>query len=354
MPAYKDEKRKSWYCSFYYTDFQGNQKRKVKRGFAKKEEAKEWERNFLVQQQQTSDISFATLCEHYMKDCRARLKLSTCYNRESYIRTHLLPYFAQMAVADITPLTVRNWQNEAISKGYKPSYLRAQHQLLSSILNYAVSYFGLKENPCKKTGPMGKKRADAMDFWTVEEFNAFINVLKLPKKLNIYTMVTVLFWTGMRIGELLALTLEDINTDNNTISITKTYAHYHGKDVIQSPKTESSKRVIDVPKELIDLIVDFADKCDIKPNQRIFEHHNAYLAPELKRICKKNNLKCIRVHDLRHSHASFLINNGFSPVVIKDRLGHENIETTLQTYSHLYPSTKEAVVSAISSAIVSK
>ena len=354
MPAYKDEQRKTWYCSFYYTDFQGNQKRKVKRGFAKKKEAEEYERNFLVQQTQTSDISFNTLCEHYLNDCKVRLKPTSYYIKQIYIDTHFRPYFNDMAVADITPFVVRKWQNEIISKGYKPSYQRTLHQALSAVFNYAVNYFGLKENPCKKTGAIGKKKADAMDFWTVEEFNAFLNVLPLPKRLNIYTMVSVLFWTGMRIGELLALTLEDIDTKNNTITIDKTYRLIKGEAIIQSPKTENSKRVIDIPPQITTLIIDFADKCDTKPGQRIFEHHNSMLGGQLTKICKANGLKQIRVHDLRHSHASFLINNGFSPVVVKERLGHENIETTLQTYSHLYPSTKEDVISAISAAIVSK
>ena len=354
MPAYKDEKRKSWYCSFYYTDFQGNQKRKVKRGFAKKEEAKEWERNFLVQQQQTSDISFATLCEHYLKDCKVRLKPTSYHIKTNIVDKHFLPYFGQMAVADITPLVVRNWQNEVISKGYKPSFQRTLHQALSAVFNYAVKYFGLKENPCVKTGAIGKKKADAMDFWTVEEFNAFIDVLKLPKKQNVYVMVTILFWTGMRIGELLALTLDDIDVTNNTIDINKTYIFQKGQEIIQSPKTENSNRVIDIPKALTDLILDYAQRCGTVKGQRIFEFHNASLGGELRKICKENNLKQIRVHDLRHSHASFLINKGFSPIVIKERLGHDNIETTLQTYSHLYPSTKENVLSAISSEIVSK
>ena len=354
MPAYKDEQRTTWYCSFYYTDFQGNQKRKVKRGFAKKKEAEEFERNFLVQQQQTSDISFDTLCTHYLNDCKVRLKPTSYLQKETYVDTHFKPFFGTMAVADITPFVVRNWQNNIIAKDYKPSYQRVLHQALSAIFNYAVKFFGLKENPCKKAGAIGKKKADAMDYWTVEEFNAFINVLKLPKKLHVYTMTTVLFWTGMRIGELLALTLEDIDTTNNTISISKTYKFQQGKAIIQSPKTENSNRIIDVPPEITALITTFAGKHGIQSNQRIFEHHNSMLGQEINKICEANNLKKIRVHDLRHSHASFLINHGFSPVVVKERLGHDNIETTLQTYSHLYPSTKENVLTAISTAMVSK
>lgn len=354
MPAYKDEQRKTWYCSFYYTDFMGNQKRKVKRGFDRKKDAEEYERNFLVQQTHSSDISFNTLCEHYLNDRKVRLKPTSYAIKETYITTHLKPYFGEMAIADITPFVVRNWQNQIIAKGYKPTYLRTLHQALSATFNYAVNYFGLKENPCHKCGTMGKKKPEGIDFWTLEEFNAFTACLKLPKKLNVYTMVNVLFWTGMRIGELLALTLEDIDTINNTISINKTYFLCKGESIIQPPKTESSNRVIDIPPELTEMIVSFADKCDTKPGQRIFEHHNSMLGQSMNTICKKNNLKQIRVHDLRHSHASFLINNGFSPIVVKERLGHENIETTLQTYSHLYPSTKENVINVISSAMVSK
>ena len=331
MPVYKDEKRKSWYCSFYYTDFHGNQKRKVKRGFAKKKDAEEWERNFLVQQQQTSDISFATLCEHYLKDCKVRLKPTSYHTKANIIDKHFLPFFGSFAVADITPLVVRNWQNDIISKGYKPSFQHSLHQNLSAIFNYATKFFGLKENPCKKTGAIGKRKAESVDFWTLEEFNTFISHLDKKKKCHVYTMVTALFWTGMRVGELLALTINDIDTINNTITISKTYRMLEGKDIVQSPKTENSSRVIDIPAELADIIISYAEKCGVSADQRIFEFHNATLGREIDKVCEKYNLKRIRVHDLRHSHASFLINNGFSPVVIKERLGHDNIETTLQT-----------------------
>lgn len=354
MPVYKDEQRKTWYCSFYYTDFHGNQKRKVKRGFAKKKEAEQYERNFIVQQKQTSDISFDTLCSHYLQDCKVRLKPTSYHIKQVYVDLHLKPYFGTMAVSDITPLVIRNWQNHIIEQGYKPSYQRTLHQALSAILNYAVSYFGLSENPCRKAGSIGKKRVTVENYWTVEDFNAFISCLKLPKKLNVYTMVTVLFWTGMRIGELLALTPQDIDTTNDTITISKTYRFLQGEEIVQSPKTENSKRTIDIPHSLTEMILDYIDKCGTQNNQRIFEHHNSMLGAEVNKICKANGLKQIRVHDLRHSHASFLINNGFSPIVIKERLGHDNIETTLQTYSHLYPSTKEEVITTISAAIVSK
>lgn len=354
MPAYKDEKRKSWYCSFYYTDFQGNQKRKVKRGFAKKEEAKEWERNFLTQQQQTSDISFDTLCEHYLKDCKIRLKPTSHHIKETMIDKHIRPYFGKMALSDITPLTVRNWQNDIINQNYSQYYQRNLHECLSIIMNFAVSYFGLKENPCHKSGPIGKRKSNNIGYWSTQDLNAFLNCLELPKKQHIYVMVNTLFWTGMRIGELLALTPADIDTAGNTITISKSYRKLKSADLIQAPKTENSQRTIDIPKTITDLLTDYISKVDAQPNQRIFEYQNAFLGQEMKKICDKHGLKHIRVHDLRHSHASFLINNGFSPLVIKERLGHDKIETTLQTYSHLYPSTKEDVITAISNAIVSK
>ena len=346
MPAYKDEQRKTWYCSFYYTDFQGNQKRKVKRGFAKKKDAEEYERNFLVQQQQTSDISFETLCTHYLNDCKVRLKPTSYNTKTNLVENHFKPYFAKFALTEITPLTIRNWQNSIIQQGYKPSYQRNLHQNLSAIFNYAVNFFGLKENPCKKAGSIGKSKPEEFEFWTVEDFNQFIS---LTQKEYVKVMVTALFWTGLRIGELLALTPADIS--NDSISITKTYKFLNGKHIIQSPKTENSVRTVSVPKSLIDYIRDFADKAGVQGNNRIFEYNNATLGREIDKVCEKHNLKRIRVHDLRHSHASYLINKGFSPIAIKDRLGHDKIETTLQTYSHLYASTKEDIISFISNDI---
>ena len=205
-----------------------------------------------------------------------------------------------------------------------------------------MKYYKLPSNPARVCGNMGKKNADSMQFWTVEEFNKFITAVEDKPVCKV--AFELLFWTGMRSGELLALTLNDFDFEAQTVSINKNYARMKDEDLILEPKTPKSKRVITIPPFLCDIIKDYASKLyDYKPDERLFQVTKHYLHHEMDRGCKKSKVKRIRIHDLRHSHASLLIEMGFSPLLISERLGHENIETTLQTYSHLYPNKHNEV-----------
>lgn len=178
MPTYKDEQRGTWYCCFYYTDWQGNRKRKLKRGFSKQREAKEYEREFLNKLQGTPQMTFKSLVEIYMEDMRNRLRLVTMQSKEHIARTKLLPYWGDMPIANIKPAAIRQWQNELISQGYADTTLKVINNQLCAILNYAVRYYGLKENPCHIAGSMGKKKAKEMLFWTKEEYLQFIKAVE--------------------------------------------------------------------------------------------------------------------------------------------------------------------------------
>lgn len=136
----------------------------------------------------------------------------------------------------------------------------------------------------------------------------------------------------------MALTLNDFDFDAKTLSITKNYARHEGEDLIMEPKTPKSRRLIAVSSFLCVLVQKYSEQLyDYEPNERLFPVTKSYLHCEMTRGTKKSGIKRIRVHDLRHSHASMLIEEGFSALLISERLGHESIETTLQTYSHLYP-----------------
>lgn len=256
MSVYKDKKTNLWYCIFRYTDFTGNRKQKLKRGFRLKKEAEEWERKFLETYTQSADITFETLCFHYMEDRKVNMKPTSYNNKTNIVNNHYLPYFKDMRLNEITPLVIRKWQNNLISAGYKPTYLRGLHQQLSAIFNYAIKYFGLKDNPCKVTGSIGSTKAGEMQFWTLDQYNQFMACLTGKRYAMHRVMIPTLFWTGMRIGEMLALTIDDIDKENLTISINKTYKQLNGKDIIQSPKTEKSNRTIDIPQQLADLLME--------------------------------------------------------------------------------------------------
>lgn len=333
MPVYKDKDRGTWYCCFYYTDWQGSKKRKIKRGFTKQKEAKEYERNFLDKVQSNSQMTMASLTSLYIEDMQNRLRQSTMSNKKYLIDTKILPYFIKTKISDIKPTTIRHWQNELISQGYSETYLKTINNQLCAILNYAVKYYGLKENPCHKAGSMGRKNAKEMQFWTRDDFNTFINNVD---DIQAYNAFLILYWCGLRVGELLALTKNDIDFENKTLSVNKSYQRLKGQDIITEPKTPKSNRLIALPDFLCKELKNYIDQL-YDDNARLFQMSKHSLYKELRQGCQQSGVKRIRIHDLRHSHASLLIELGFSPLLIAERLGHENIETTLNTYSHLYP-----------------
>lgn len=342
MPTYKNKERGTYYCSFYYLDWTGKRKRKKKEGFKTKREADKFEREFLVKVQENTDIDFSTLVTLYLDDAKTRVRETTLENKKVLINLKVLPYFKNKIVSEIKPNDIRQWQNTLKNMNYSDTYLKTINNQLSAIFNFAIKFYGLNTNPCHKAGTMGKKNANDMKFWTTEQFKTFIKFNDKPISKLAFE---ILFWTGMRSGELMALTFNDIDLKNNLINIDKTYTRLNGKDIINPPKTPKSKRKVSIPKTLSLDIETYINKLyDFNKSDRIFSFTKFFLTHEMKRVCKKSDVPIIRIHDLRHSHASLLIELGFTPLLISERLGHEKVQTTLDTYSHLYPN-KDTMVS---------
>ena len=161
-------------------------------------------------------------------------------------------------------------------------------------------------------------------------------------------MYKVLFWTGLRLGEARALKTDDIDFNNKTISVSKSYTRLKGKDVITSPKTKSSIRTIKIDDVLAKDIKEYLDKAKyILDDNFIFRYNKLYYLQVFKRITSKVLGRNLRLHDLRHSHASFLINNGVDVLLISKRLGHSNTAMTLNVYSHLYPNKEIEAINVI-------
>ena len=348
MKAEKDKKTGKWLIQYRYTDWQGKRRKSTKRGFATKREAEEWLRNFLITQKADFDMKFEDFWKIYCADMETRLREHTMRTKKYIVELKILPYFGNKRVNDITAADIRQWQNELIKMGYSPTYLKTINNQLSAIFNYAVRYYDLKSNPCAKAGSMGKSKAEEMDFWTGEEFRKFIDSV-MNKRLS-YMAFMILYWTGMRLGELLALNPKDVDLEKRTISITKSYQRLGKKDVITPPKTSKSKRVVTIPEFLAADIKDYMDSLyDLQEDDRLFPITKYYLEHEMQRGIKESGVKRIRVHDLRHSHASMLIELGFSPLEIANRLGHEKVETTLNTYAHLYPNKQTKLAERLDS-----
>ena len=186
---------------------------------------------------------------------------------------------------------------------------------------------------------MGSEERKEMLFWTKEEYQKFSEVM-MDKPISYYAF-QILYWTGIREGELLALTPADFDFEKGTVKISKTYQRIKGEDMITSPKTKKSNQTVQMPDFLCAEMQEvFNMQYGLKRKDRIFNITKSYLHHEMDRGSKAAGVKRIRIHDLRHSHISLLIDMGFSAVAIADRVGHESIEITYR-YAHLFPSKQK-------------
>lgn len=356
MPAYKDNKKGSWYVVTQYTDWTGERKPKCKRGFATKRDALEWEKKFHQQSDGNLDMTFSAFVEIYYKDMKARLKESTWQTKENIIEQKILPYFGTRKINEITTKDVRAWQTEMLAyrnekgKAYSPSYLKTLHNQLSAIFNFAVRNYELRSNPAAKVGNMGSEERKEMLFWTKDEYLKFSEEM-MDKPVSYYAF-QMFYWTGIREGELLALTPADFDFTKKEVRINKTYQRLKGQDVITSPKTKRSNRIIRMPDSLCTEMQEYLGRLyGLKKTDRIFTVTKSYLHHEMDRGAKAAGVKRIRIHDLRHSHISLLIDMGFSAVAIADRVGHESIEITYR-YAHLFPSKQQEMANKLDALIL--
>ena len=342
MAVYKEEKTGTWRVIYRYTDWTGEKKQTQKRGFQTKREAQAWEREQLRKATSELDMTFKSFVAQYTVDMQTRIKENTWATKEHIIRSKLLPYFGNLKMCNITAQQIITWQNELLNykdekgKPYSPVYLKTVHNQLSAIFNHAVRFYELRSNPAAKAGNMGTEERKEMLFWTKAEYQRFAEAM-MDKPLSYYAF-EMLYWCGIREGELLALTPADFDFEAGTVKISKSYQRLHGKDVITTPKTKKSNRTIKMPNFLCDEMKDYLGMLyGIKKKERIFTITKSYLHHEMDRGAKEAGVKRIRIHDLRHSHISLLIDMGFSAVAIADRVGHESIEITYR-YAHLFPS----------------
>lgn len=351
MPSYKDESTGKWFCKFYYEDYTGKRIQKKKRGFDTKREALEWEREFLLKQQGSPDMSFQSLTDLYLNDISVRLKKNTYAQKKRVINNHILPYFGERVAASITAADVREWQAALKQltgiKTKRPltgSFIRLIEDYLTAIFNYGVKFYNLPSNPMAQAGHLKYRKKKRLVFWTQSEFNEFIPHVD---DLMYRCLFLTLYYTGMRLGEALALTPSDVDFDNLEISITKTLPS--GKERIPTtPKTEGSNRIIAIPSFLGEEIQDFINaRYGIGSDDFIFPAAGQTVRERFYKYVAKAGVKLIRVHDLRHSHVALLIELNYQPLLIAERLGHDNVQTTLNTYSHLYPNKHREVADTL-------
>lgn len=346
---------------YSYKTPEGVYKHSCKRGFSLMREATNWQKNELPkliikleqgepltrkrskEESDDKEMLFSELVESYMKRSELRRKKTTCGTKENIIKNRILPFFADKKLFQITVKDIEEWQDNLLqsktTKGtsLSPTYIRTIRSQFTAIMNYAVRLYGLPYNPLDRAEMIGSKQAEERLYWTLEQYKQFRGVI--AEKPEYFYAFEVLFWTGMRMGEMLALKLNDIDFDKLTITVDETYTRLNGEEVITSPKTKDSRRTIYIPKTLGDELQEYvAGIYGLKKDSRIFHVTKSGLHREIDRGVKLCSLPDICVHGLRHSCSSFLQSEELKTpeVVVSAILGHSRSHSMTGRYSHAY------------------
>lgn len=343
MATYYDKKRNTYYYSTYVKLSTGENKRFLKRGFKTRNEAKKAEIDFLYNfdVEDEESISFGKLTEMYLSWYEKRRKKSSYDRVESMLRMHILPLFEHKKIKDIKKRDIAILQDQLLTD-LSVSTAKLSHRTLSAVFNYAIRLDYIKTNVAREVGNIDVKSDKRIEFYTLDEFKTFINVVD---DLMYRTFFMMLFYGGFRRGELMALTWNDIYFKLKVIDIHKTANNY----VVTSPKNETSNRKIQLPQHTIDLLSELKKEVKPKNDYVVFGEFYDHLPQttinrRYDEYINKTKLDKIRIHDFRHSHASYLINLGIDITIISKRLGHAKTSTTHDIYGHLYPNAEDAAI----------
>lgn len=338
MTVYFNEVTQTYFCNFRYKNYLGDRKGKTKRGFKTYDKALKWETLFMTENQGFGELTFKQFSKIFLNDSKNRIMQSTFSNKENYINARLIPYFGDIKIKDIKPLHVREWQNSILKQKLSLTYIKNLNGTLSQMMRLAQLMFDLPVNPCDIAKPIGKNTVKRYPIISPSNFKLLINII--PNE-ELKLIFQTFYFTGIRLGELLSLTPNDIDFDIRTIHITKSLTRLHGVTTVSEPKSKSSIRKITIPESLNTLLNKFTK--GMNQNDFIFNITKDNLYKELRIYCEKINHRKMRIHDSRHSHASYLIQTGTNLLEVSHRLGHKNLYTTLRTYAHYIPELQNSI-----------
>lgn len=348
MPSF--EKRSSGWSVRFRQIINGDEKNIRLSGFKTKAEAlAAYSEEIKKAAAKTAEpLTFGELAEKYLAYAAMSIKPQSLYETRSRLKNHILPEFAAVPVADITAVRLAEWQSAKVSV-YTYKFVIALRAAFGAVLRYGSDFYDLPNNLPKVKAPRDFSLADenALHIWTPEQFEQFRAAVSDDLLLLLFDL---LYYSGMRKGEALALSAADINGD--VITINKTLTRKGGEAwAVSTPKTKGSIRRVRVPPSLSDRLRGHTGRFifggDAPIGDRTVERN-------FKAYIEAAEVPPIHIHDLRHSHASLLISQGCSIVAVSKRLGHANVTQTLNTYSHLLPEDDEKIAEVLGTVLGTK
>ena len=294
---------------------------------------------------------FSDVLDEWLELHKTRVKASTFYNIKVRVNKYVRPYFKDMYVDKITLRHCQDFTNKTFKTAPK-SYVYSI-SIVKNILDYALRLGMIESNPMLyviKPKLMQQVQEKHANFYSRDELKKFLDTAKNDFDLKKYTLFRLLAYSGMRVGECLALTWHDLDFKNNTIAINKTLASTEDGLEIQTPKTKASIRKISLDNETIQILKSWQLEQrkqllklginSMNKHQLIFNSNkngfifNSVIAYDIKLISKKAGIYPITTHGFRHTHATLLFASGMDIKQVQARLGHSNVQTTLNIYTH--------------------
>lgn len=296
--------------------------------------------------------------ENYVKDnCAPR----TLQGYELIIEKHINPVLGKKAIDKLKPLDIQKYYTEKLRNGrvdgkggLSARTVLHHHRLLHEALEYAVKWQIIPINPAKAVSPPKAKKVE-FNVLTREQIQT---VLEHSKGKPYYNVVFLAIHTGMRRGEIFGLKWKDIDFKNNLLSIRRTLQRIKNKGYVlrDATKTDGSRRTIALTDSVIQLLkqiqqqqeknksslesaYDDQDLVFANPQGGFLDMDN--LTRNFSRMVKTLDVPYIRFHDLRHCHATILMQQGIHPKIVSERLGHTSTKLTMDTYSHVMPNMQK-------------
>ena len=346
---------------YYFTKYKNGINHTSKK-YLTKEECSKAESKFILKNNDPINKRFDLVVEEYFDYIKETRKASTVYTYLKDYNKHIYPYFKSSYINQINTQDIKKWAEIMLKNDYKLEYLNKLQHLFKGIFDYGIKNYGLEYNPVYNYGRFELKKdkvikdEEKIRYITKEEFDNFINVIDIPQW---HTFFMFLYYTGCRIGEVLALTWNDIDFKSNEIKINKTLYGIKGEYTITSTKNNIN-RTIKMSKTLKEELYSYYQEqkkyTDYKDNWFVFGGTIPLSITTINRYKKKyfelSGVHEITLHEFRHSHVSLLINEYIKSgqtdttkfyVMMSNRMGH-TIGVMQKTYQHLFPSVQNEIV----------
>lgn len=351
MSVHKDKsiKSKPYYVKHHH---------KTYRGFKTKNEAQAFEYKLVNDELDNNSefITFSSLAKEYLNHQKAYTSYGTYQKCKNIIENIILPNVPNKILENYRQIDCQRFADYVLTLDYSTTYKNVIIQKFKRLFYYACSYYGLIKNPAiciQKIDKSSKEKINDYDkrlnVWNELEFSTFIESVDS----YLYQIFfTTLYLTGMRLGECLALTWREIDNDKITIKKNLTRKTDKGPYEIKSPKTISSMRVITISNSLAKILAEYKTSEEAIPgfseNWFVFGRLKPLSQTTIDRVkesaVKKSGVKRIRIHDLRHSFATNMINNGVQPIAVSKMLGHSSVTVTLNIYTHLLEKSSDEML----------